>query len=345
MRGLHTRAASPRVISLAIFAIAVFNVVFGVAFIVAVADPAWAADITRNLSAARDLAVGEFGRDRTYLYSPVAALLTIPATWAPPGLAIGGWLVARLAILAEGVRRETAGRRPVDRVAVLAAVAMVVPTLYDLMLGNVTIVIAAAVALVAWSRDRFAAGIAFGLVLATVPKPALVPVLLWMVLYRRRALVGAVVTAGVAAVVGLAIFGFLPYQAFADILRHPEYLDGPMLGNLALTALPPTVAIPIAALTIVGTLVSLRNGEVPGFIACLAAGLLIAPYTMAYGPVLLLLGLRPMLAVTPVPAYALAATGSIMVIVFLPAWALAWVGAVVLVPRRDWARSMPSMIR
>jgi hypothetical protein len=34
---------------------------------------------------------------------------------------------------------------------------------------------------------------------------------------------------------------------------------------------------------------------------------------MAYGPVLLLLGLRPMLAVVSLPAYALALSGSIMV--------------------------------
>jgi hypothetical protein len=51
-------------------------------------------------------------------------------------------------------------------------------------------------------------------------------------------------------------------------------------------------------------------------VSVLAAGPLIAPSTMAYGPVLLLLGLRPMLAVMPLHAYALALSGSIMVIVF-----------------------------
>ena len=343
MSALRQLPISPRAFTLAVVAIAAFNALFGLAFAVAVRDLVWSVDIARNLSAARDLAAGEFGRNRGYLYSPLAALVTVPATWLPASAVVAGWLAARLALVVDGVRRETGGRRPIDRLALAIAAATFVPVMYDLMLGNVTIVIAAAVALVAWSRDRFATGIALGIVLATIPKPAIVPVLVWMLVYRRRALVGAIAAAGVATLIGLAVVGTGPYQAYVDVLRHPEYLDSPQYGNLALTSLSPAIALSLAVLTVLGTAVALRTGEAAGLIACLAAGLLLAPYTMGYGPVMMLLAFRPLLAVAPVRTFLLAVSGSVMVFVFLPIWALAWIGAAVAVPRARWVRLMSAV--
>jgi hypothetical protein len=346
VRGESGRAVvEPETLRRVLIVLATWSAVLGAGVIVALAPSAWATDVRRNLAAATDLTAGRFGEDRGYLYTPLAALLTVAATAIPPAVAIAGWLAARLAIVVAGVRDQTAGWRPVDRFAAGVAAVTFVPTVYDLMLGNVTILIVASVAVVAWSRDRMVAGIAIGLALATIPKPALVPILLWMLVYRRRALVGALVVAAGATVAGLAIVGPGPYLAYLDILRHPDYLDSPQYGNLALTALAPAIALPLGSVTLLGTLIALRRGEVPGLIACLAAGLLLAPYTMAYGPVMLLLSVRPLLAVRPAWTFILAISGSPLVIVFLPIWALAWIGAALLVPRNEWLSRMPTMAR
>jgi hypothetical protein len=336
---------STRAFTLGLLAVAGFNAVLGIGVALAIAPHAWATDAERNLAAAGDLAAGAFGRNRGYLYSPLAAILTIPATWLPAGLAIGGWLLARLAVLAEGIRRETRGWRPVDRVSAAVATVMFVPTLYDLMLGNVTILLAAGVAVVAWSRDRASAGIVLGLLLATVPKPAVVPILVWMLIYRRRALLGTALTAVAASALTAAILGTGPYLAWFDILRRPEYLDSPQFGNLSLTALPTALAVVIGVAALAGTLLALRMGEAPGFVAVLAAGLVLAPYTMAYGPVMLLIAFRPLLWVAPVRTFLLAITGSLLVIVFLPAWALAWIATAVSVPRVVWSERMSTVAR
>ncbi len=197
----------------------------------------------------------------------------------------------------------------------------------------------------AWSRDRFAAGIALGLLLAMVPKPAIVPILVWMLVYRRRALIGAAATAIAASGITALLLGSGPYLAYLDILRHPEYLDSPQFGNLSLTALPPLVAVVLGLGALAGTLAALRQGETPGFIATLAAGLVLSPYTMAYGPVMLLIAFRPLLWVAPVRTFLLAVSGSLLVIVFLPAWALAWIVAALSVPRSVWAERMPTVAR
>ncbi len=336
---------SARAFTLALLAVAGFNTILGIGVAVAIAPHAWATDVERNLAAAADLGAGAFGRNRGYLYSPLAALVTVPATWLPLGVAIGGWLIARLVVLGEGIRRETSGWRPVDRVSAAIAALMFVPTLYDLMLGNVTIVLAAGVAVVAWSRDRLAAGIVLGLLLATVPKPALIPVLVWMLVYRRRALLGSVATAlGATALAGV-LLGAGPYAAWFDIVAHPEYLDSPQFGNLSPTALPMVPALVLGLAALGGTLLALWLGEVPGFIAVLAAGLVLSPYTMAYGPVMLLLAVRPLLWVGPLRTFLLAVSGSLLVIVFLPAWALAWMVAALSVPRAVWVERMPTMTR
>ena len=212
-----------------------------------------------------------------------------------------------------------------------------VPTLHDLLLGNVSILIAASVAVVAWLPDGYRSGLPLGLVLATVPKPALIPILIWMLVYRRRSLLATIGSAGVFTLLGLLVLGAPAYGAWIQVLLHPYYLGTNQTGNLALGAmLPAVLAWPLMGLTVVATLVALRRGETPGFIACLCAGLLVAPYTMAYGAVLLLLALRPLASVAPVRTFVLAATGSLSVIVFLPLWVGAILATTLSIPRTSW---------
>ena len=307
--------------------VAGITVVISGSVIVEIATRAWALDIDRYLRAAQDLAAGRFGQDRGYLYSPFAALLTIPLLALPHAVAVWGWLIARLGVIAWGVRHETRDLRPVDALLVAICVVAFLPTGYDLLLGNVTVFVVAGVALVAWRRDAFTTGIVLGLVLATAPKPQLIPVLLWMLIYRPRALGGAVVTAGIATLATVALLGIGPYLSWVDVLRAPDYLNSPMNGNLTPDALLPALAWPIKVVVVVGLLFALRKGETNGLVAALTAGLLIAPYTMAYGAMALLLGLRPLAAVAPQLAVGLAAIGSIAVFVELPLYALAWLFA------------------
>jgi hypothetical protein len=300
--------------------VALFQVIFGAVAGSAIASHAWLSDATRAVLAAQAIQAGTFGVDHGYLYSPLAALLVVPITWVPAGLAGGAWLVARAAVLLAAIRHETRAMAPIDRVLVGLAVAAFLPTVYDLMLGNVSVLLAASIGLVAWSRDRFRAGLPLGLALATAPKPALLPILVWMALFRRKALAGSLGTAGLATLATLAVVGLGPYLAWIDVLRHPEYLAGPQGGNLSLSALmPPLLAVPLAIAAIAAGLVALRRGETPGFLAVLAIGLLVAPYTLAYGAVFLLLAVRPLAAVLPAPVLTLLAiVAPILVIVFLP---------------------------
>jgi len=322
-----------------IFAVAAMNTILGVVVGVLLFPLAWAADGDRNLAAAQALAAGTFGQDHTYLYAPLAAALTLPVSaLVPTGAAIGGWLLARIAVLAAGIARQTRELSTPERVLVLVAAIGFVPTLYDLLLGNVSILIAGVVALIAWSDDDYRTGLPLGLLLATIPKPALIPILIWMLVYRRRAFLSAVGSAAVFSAIGLVVLGGGAYASWLQVLLHPYYLGTAQLGNMALGAmLPPVLAWPLTVLTVVATLVALRRGESPGLIACLCAGLLVAPYTMAYGAVLLLLAVRPLARVAPMRTFALAITGSLGVIVFMPLWVGAVLATTLAVPRAAWS--------
>ncbi len=141
---------------------------------------------------------GSFGPCRATSTRPSPRILTAPALLVPSEVAVAGWLVGKLAILFVGAAIATRGLARLDRVLVAIILVTFLPILYDLEVGNVTVLVLGAIALVAWNRDRFITGIPLGLLLATAPKPQLIPVLVWMLLANRKALVGAVATAGAA---------------------------------------------------------------------------------------------------------------------------------------------------
>ena len=305
---------------LSLFAIATFQALFGLVVAYWLAPQLWLADATRNLAAAADMVAGRFGSDPVYLYSPLAAALTIPATLVPAAVAGAGWLVLRVGVVVACVRRATAGRTVAEQVIVLVAVLAFVPVVVDLMLGNVSILLAGAVALVAWAPDRGRNGILLGLALATVPKPALIPILIWMALYRRRALIAAIVTAGLLTAGAVAVLGLGVYQSWFETLRHPYYLGGSGAGNLSIGALvPDMIGIPLQVVSVIAALVALRRGETAGLVGAIAVGLLVAPYTMAYGAVFLLIVVGPIRRVVPASLMTIGAMAAPAIsILFLP---------------------------
>jgi len=322
----------------ALLALAGFSVVMGVVLLLSIAGTAWAADAHRNLLAARALLDGTFGTVEGYLYSPLAAALTIPALAVPEGVAVVGWLLLKVVLLLLATVAVTRDLRPVDQVLVAAAAVAFLPILYDLELGNVTVLIAAAIATVAWIPDRASAGIPLGIILATAPKPQLIPVLIWMALFRRRALAGALGAAGVGTLAGFVVVGPGPYEAWIAALRAPPDLTR---GNLSLSGMPTLIAIPAALAVVAGTILALRRGPAPGLVAALACGLLVSPYTILYGAGVLLVATPCLARAAPRGTLALALLAPVGLVVAFPLW-VASVGLLAFaVPSEPWPGGAP----
>lgn len=304
--------------------------------VVRAAENVWAADIERNLAAAEALLEGAFGTVEDYLYSPLAAGLTVPALAVPPGVAVVGWLGLKVAVLLVGVALATRDLKTPDRVMAAVVALTFLPIVYDLELGNVTVLVLAAVAVAAWTPDRVIAGIPLGLILATVPKPQLIPVLIWLMVFRRRTFGGAIGSAAAASVAGLALFGPAAYQEWLEALRAPRYLGGEEVINLALWSLPLPIAVLAAAASIGAFLVALRRGYWPGLAAALCVGLLLAPYTLVYGAGVLLVVARPAAVAAPRAVLALALAAPVALVVAFPVWVGAALALSALVPTGAW---------
>jgi hypothetical protein len=190
------------------------------------------------------------------------------------------------------------------------------------------------VALLAWDRDRPASGVPLGIVLAAVPKPALLPVLVWMLVRRPNALIGALSAAVIATLLTLPVVGFDAIQAWVAALRTPPILSG---GNFALTSWPPVLAATASALTILATAVAIRRGSGPGLICALCCGLLVSNYTVLYGAGLLLPAVPLLARAAPRATTALALTAPIGLLVAFPLWVGAIIVVTLAVPSGSWA--------
>jgi len=304
--------------------------------VVRAAQNVWAVDAHRNLAAAVALLNGTFGSVPDYLYSPLAAALTVPALALPTDVAVVAWLALKIALLAVGTALATRGLGGIDRLLLGVALVGFLPILYDLELGNVTVIVLAAVAAIAWTPDRVATGIPLGLILATAPKPQLVPVLIWLAVTHRRALVGAVMTAALATLVGLALTGPAAYAVWVEALRAPAYLNSGEVINLALWRLPPVVAVPSALAVIGAFYLALRRGYWPGLLAAICVGLLLAPYTLIYGAGLLLVAAPAAVRASPRAVLGLAITAPVALVLAFPAWVGLALAVAALVPAVAW---------
>jgi hypothetical protein len=324
----------------ALVGLAVVSATVGAFAVVRAAENVWAADAERNLEAARGLANGSFGTVVDYLYSPLAAALTMPALAVPTDVAVLAWLAFELFLLVVVTAVATRSRELPERLLAGVAVICFLPILYDLELGNVTVVVAASVALVAWTPDRVATGIPLGLVLATAPKPQLIPVLIWLAVFHRRALAGAIGTAALATLAGVAFAGSAAYATWVDVLRAPRYLGGERVINLALWSLPLPLALGGSVAAVGAFVVAVRRGYWPGLIAAICVGLLLAPYTLIYAAGVLLVGVPAAVRAVPRAVLALAITAPIALVVAFPLWVGAVLALAALVPADRWPSSL-----
>ncbi len=269
----------------------------------------WAVDGHRHLTAAEAVLTGRdpYGVDG-FLYSPLGAWVLAPlaALGTPAGLIV--FLVARFVLLAWFLADATKPWPPLARIVAAALALTWVFLLDDLWMGNVSIVLVSSVWL-AISRDRVAAGIPLGFVMATVAKPLLIPFMIWMFVYRRRGLAGSLVTAAVVTAAAIVVLGPMPYVAYLETLTHASGTAWAFPGNLGLSASAPQLLLPASAGAIGLFLVLIwrSRDESAVLMWSLLVGLIAAPYVPLYGPVPVLAGVFPFVRAHPVRALALAA--------------------------------------
>jgi hypothetical protein len=235
-----------------------------------------------------------------FLYSPLMALAARPLTWVSPTTAFMVMSLVGALIMLTGIALETRGQAVIDRVLIAISVFTFAPVVYELLLGQTTLLIAATLYVIARHEDGFRNGIPFGVALALAPKPLLLPVLVWMLVWRRRALTGTILTALILTGIGLAVLGLEQYRSWLMVLAGAGresasgtfILSAEDLGNRSLWPLSP-VTFAVACIVVVVTLVAIVRDESRGFVASLFAGLLLAPYSLLYAFSMLLLAVKP----------------------------------------------------
>jgi hypothetical protein len=241
-------------------------------------------------------------------------------------------------ILVVGVAVETRGHAPVDRVLVAIAALTFAPVVYEVLLGQTTLLIAASIYPIARRPDSLRNGIPFGIALALAPKPLLLPFLVWMLVWRRRALTATALTAIALTAFGIAVLGADQYRDWLSILMGAGHdvaggtfiLSQATTGNLSLWPLTP-VRVVIAMAVAVAALWTIWRHPSRGFVASLFAGLLLAPYSLMYGYSILLLAVKPALGFAPRATRALALTANLVAafVGVLTAWSIIGLAACV----------------
>jgi hypothetical protein len=294
---------------LALTAAIIGAVVLGLAMTIFVGSAGFGYDFAAYDSAARRLAAGEplYLADTAaryaageyeglYLYPPPLAIALIPLTIMPPETATLVWMLVRAAMLV-----GACAILPVSgwiRAATFSVACLSYPVLFDLNLGNISLVIFA-LAAVAWRwMDTPPAALAHASLVA-VRFPFGIFFVEWLVERRWRTLAWTI-GAGLALIaLSLPIVGVGTYLDYVTILRDlPDISTGPH--NLSLKSFALAIGAPDAVaggLNIVGyaaglgavAYAALRRDRATAFVVTATATLLVAPFIHPHYLVLLLL--------------------------------------------------------
>ena len=218
-----------------------------------------------------------------YLYSPVPALVVVPLTWLGMASATLVWLLLRLALLV-----ATCVLLPVPRwvkVASLGVSLISAPFLYDLNLGNVSLIVTF-LTVVTWRwLDEPIGGVAVAASLTIRPTMAIVAG--WWALRRQwRAVAWVIIGGAVIVLASLPFVGLNPWLQFVTVLRNVSDTTG-VAHNLDLASTALALGVP-SDLTVVflfggyvlaiGTiLLSLRRDREIGLAVTVMASMLLAP--------------------------------------------------------------------
>lgn len=251
----------------------------------------YALDGARHLAVATIVAAGGDAYSVAgYFYPPLGAMVAMPFAALGQDAGLWAWFVVKIVIVAWCALDATRGQRPVVRAAVLVFLGTSTFVLDDMWLGNVSILIAAAIYL-AVSRDRAIAAVPLGIVLAAVAKPFLLPFLLWMIVFRRRSAGMTVATALVATGITAVAMGPGAYRDYLQALTGATGRD--LNFGLGLSGVAPGLLVPasVAVLLIYVVLLRASRDESSILMWSLLVGLIAAPYVGHYSVIPILAGI------------------------------------------------------
>jgi hypothetical protein len=222
-------------------------------------------------------------------FSPLAGLSVDGATWA--------WLLFKAVALVIVAAWYSRAWRGTDRWLVAGLVLLFPPIIHDLVIGNIsTLTTLVLLSVLRWPDAR--GGTVLGVMLALAPKPALLPVVLWLALRRRSAFVASVITAGVLVLIGLVYFGLDPWLAFVGTLREP--LERTFTANIGFSAYLGVVGVVLGILVAAGLWVlAARRTDAEGYGLAIISGILLGPYTFIHYLSGVLVAVEPVLRHRP----------------------------------------------
>jgi Glycosyltransferase family 87 len=329
---------------LAWFAVTAFVVVFGVGefarwvFIDPAGGPGWwGIDLKLVVDAAARLTAGQpIYADQRFLYPPFAAIVAAPLArldFMFVSIVYAGLKIAIAAVAVVSIARET------SRAQQAAAILMLVlslPFLHDVMLGNANVLLVGAMVPAMLGRDRARNGVLLGLATAAFAKPLILPVLLWLLVWRRRTLLGTVVTGLAATGLAALVAGPATYLDWIKALLGGTQFAAPFAGNHGVSALLPELWVPVAAITTVGLLwVLVRRSEQTGIAWAVTTGILIAPYAGTYSALPIALAAPGLLSAVPTFTLAMVALSTVATGFALPFYAAAILAASLALGRRS----------
>jgi hypothetical protein len=266
-----------------------------------------------------------------YLYSPLAPILTAPLALVPYGLAL--LLLVKVELVA-GYAWVRFG--PLLAVAVLLSP----PVFSDLVLGNVNLLLVAAAA---WmiAKGGIGPGVVSGILFAAFPKPMLLPLLLWVFVFRRRSALGWLIASLVATAVAVAVVGPGRYAEFVALLLRGGDVGSSFVGSAGLSSFSPVAGFVVGVVAAGIFVWSMRSRDwTTSLVAAAAAGMLAGTY-QTLNSAELLLGVLPWYAALHPRRAPLVLAAVFGAVVSLPLAAIATL-AVALVPR---SRAEPAIDR
>ena len=231
-----------------------------------------------------------------YLYPPPLAIALVPLTLVDEHTATVLWMAIRVGLLIFGC--AVLPVRSAVRLLTFAVACVSYPVLFDLNLGNVSIVVFALTAL-AWRLDGRLASAILHAVLIAIRFPFGVFLVLWLAQRRFAILLATLVAGAVLIVLSLPIVGVGAYTDYVTILRSLPDIStgehnlsiGATVGGLGLAGPLQTLAtlagytFGLAAVVFAG----LRRDRDIAFVMTAIATLVVSPFIHPHYLVLLLL--------------------------------------------------------
>lgn len=283
----------------------------------------WAQDFVTYDAARRLVDGGALYADPKFLYPPLASLLGIPFLVFDRFSASLVLAAGKIVLAAVCVLWLTPTWKATYRVLAVAGLVSSLPFLHDLMLGNTNVLVVAAMVPAIFGRSNPRNGILLGLAAAAFAKPLTIPVLLWLLIWRRDTFVGAFVAGAVGSAVGVAVFGLGAYGDWIAAVRAGSvWLSTPFVGNHGVTAIFPALWPPVAAVTAVMlALVLARGGPRTGLVWAMTSGILLVSYAGTYSALPIALVLPAIGPLAPMLVLVIVATSPIGTTIPLPFYA------------------------